>query len=112
MRRRDVWWANLPNPVGSRPGYRRPVLVLSSNEFSEILIATVVCAAITSNRRLADAPGNVRLKRRDSGLSRDSDVNVSQIITLDKGLLTARAKVLPVKVMQSVETGLRLVLAV
>jgi mRNA interferase MazF len=88
MKRGEVWWATLPGPTGSGPGYRRPVLVVQSNPFNLSRIATVVVAAITSNLSLAEAPGNVRLGRGDSGLPRASVVNVSQLVTLDRQRLS------------------------
>jgi mRNA interferase MazF len=111
MHRGEIWWASLPRPTGSGPGYRRPVLVVQANEFNDSRIQTVVVAAITSNVRLAAAPGNVLCSRRDTGLSRASLVNVSQVLIVDKRLLTERAGVLPVRLLRQVEDGLRLVLA-
>lgn len=111
MKRGEVWWAELPDPVGSGPGLRRPVLVIQSNPFNESRIATVVVAAITSNLALGDAPGNVRLAKTESGLPKPSVVNVSQLVTIDRAVLTSRVKLLPPAPMQQVETGLRLLLA-
>jgi len=88
MQRGDIWWANLPDPVGSGPGYRRPVLVIQADSFNRSRIKTVVVAVITKNTALAAAPGNVLLPASDSNLPVDSVINVSQIITLDKLLLT------------------------
>jgi mRNA interferase MazF len=110
MRRGEVWWASLPDPSGSGPGYRRPVLVVQADEFNASRIQTVVVAVITSNLKLAAAPGNVLCRRRDTGLPRDSVVNVSQVITLGKTFLTSRIKALPASLMRSVDAGLRLVL--
>jgi len=110
-RRGEIWWASLGDPMGSGPGFRRPVLIVQSNEFNESAIRTVVCAVVTSNLRLAAAPGNVRLSRKTSGLPRDSIVNVSQLVTVDKSLLTARVGRLSAETLQSVESGVRLVLA-
>ena len=111
MRRGEIWWASLPSPSGSEPGFRRPVLIISSDDFNVTKINTVICAAITSNQRLAAAPGNVLLKSRDSGLPRDSVVNVSQVIAANKTYLTERVATLSGKVYGQVEDGLRLVLA-
>ena len=86
--RGDIWWADLGEPRGSGPGFERPVLVVSSNAYNRSKIATVVCAVITSNLRLADAPGNVLLGTGDAGLDRPSVVNCSQVVTLDKAVLT------------------------
>ena len=110
LRRGDIDWANLREPVGSEPGYRRPVLIVSADAFNDSRIHTVIGVAITSNLALADAPGNVDLPAEDSGLDRDSVLNVSQVITLDKAHLGARAGSLDAATMRSVEAGLRLVL--
>lgn len=111
MRRGEVWWASLSAPAGSGPGYRRPVVVVQSNEFTESRIRTVVVAAITSNLRLAAAPGNVKCGSRATGLLRDSVVNISQILTVDKRLLTERIGALPPGLLRQVNDGLRLVLS-
>ena len=110
MKRGELWWASLPGPTGSGPGYRRPVLVVQANAFNESRIATVIVAVVTSNLALAEAPGNVRLAKSDSGLPRPSVVNVSQILTLDRTLLTAKIKALSGKTMARVDEGLLLVL--
>ncbi len=111
VRRGEIWWASLPSPSGSGPGYRRPVLVVQSNPFNESRISTVVVAAITSNIALADAPGNVRMARSDSGLTKASVVNVSQIVTLDRTVLTERVRAVAATTLNKVDDGLRLVLA-
>lgn len=111
MKRGEVWWADLPDPRGSEPGYRRPVLVIQADSFNASRLGTVVVAAVTSNLRLADAPGNVRLTRRQSRLRRDSVVNVSQVLTLDRSLLAERAGTLPASAIEQVDAGLRLALA-
>ena len=110
MKRGEVWWASLPEPAGSGPGYRRPVLVVQSNPFNESRISTVVIATITSNLTLAEAPGNVRIAKAESGLSKPSVVNVSQVLTVDRSILTERVRTLPLEVMHRVNSGLRLVL--
>ena len=84
----QVWWADLPEPTGSGPGLRRPVVVVQGDALNRSRIATVVCLALTSNLRWADAPGNVLLPARATGLPKDSVANTSQIVTLDKSLLT------------------------
>jgi len=111
MRRGEIWWASLGELQESGPGYRRPVLVVQSNEFNESAIRTSVCAALTSNMRLADALGNVRVTRRASGLPQESVVNVSQLITLDKKRLTEEVGRLPAESLRDVEAGIRLRLA-
>lgn len=107
----DVWWADLPAPTGSGPGFRRPVLVVQSNAFNRSRIATVVCVPLTSNLHLADAPGNVALSARATGLARDSVANVSLIVALDKSLLTERVGHVAARSLQLVRTGIDLVLA-
>jgi mRNA interferase MazF len=110
IRRGEIWWASLADPRGSEPGLRRPVLVVQADAFNRSRIATVMVAAITSNLRLADAPGNVRLARDDSGLARASVVNVSQVLTLDRRFLTERVRALPAGSLAQVDAGLSLAL--
>ena len=86
----EIWWADLPAPTASSPGFRRPVVVFQSDALNQSRIATVVCVPLTSNLKWALAPGNVRLSARATGLPRDSVANVSQLLTLDKELLTKR----------------------
>ena len=110
MRRGEIWWANLPRPLGSEPGFRRPVLVVQTDPFNESRVATVVAVAFTSNLRLADAPGNVLCRRQDTGLSNDSVANVSQLTALDKRWLTSRVSKISHQCFRQVEDGLRLLL--
>ncbi len=110
MKRGEVWWATLPPPSGSGPGFRRPVLIVQSDPFNESRISTAIVAVITSNLGLADAPGNVRTGKSESGLSRPSVVNVTQVLTIDKALLTERIRPLPLATMMRIDDGLRLVL--
>lgn len=112
MRRGEIWWASLSKPAGSGPGYRRPLLIVSANSFNDSRISTVVAAVITSNLRLADAPGNVRLPAKGTGLAKTSVVNVSQIITVDKSFLTERVGRLNPRLLFEVNVGLRLVLSI
>lgn len=111
IQRGEIWWADLPEPRGSEPGYRRPVLVIQANSFNRSLIQTVLVAVITTNLALAEAPGNVPLPARSSGLPRDSIVNVSQVFTLDRVYLTERVATLPPRLQAAVDAGLRLVLS-
>lgn len=111
MKRGEVWWASLPEPSGSEPGFRRPILIVQADEFNRSRIRTVIAAAITSNTSLARAPGNVSLSKRSVGLDRESVINISQIVTLDKTFLTKRVGILPRDKLQEVEDGLRLVFA-
>ena len=110
MQRGDIWWASLPEPEGSAPGYRRPVVVVQADDFNRSRISTVIVAVLTSNVALALAPGNVLLKARRTGLPKDSVVNVSQLITLDRQSLTEKVKTLDSSTMLEVDRGLRLVL--
>ena len=110
MYRGEIWWANLPDPLGSEPGYRRPVLVIQDDTFTQSRISTVIVVIITSNIQLAEAPGNVLLPRAASGLSRDSVANVSQIFTIDKTLLVERIGSLPDYMQEEIDEGLRTVL--
>ena len=84
----EIWWADLPAPSGSGPGFRRPVVVVQGESLNRSRIATEVCVPLTSNLRWAEAPGNVALSARITGLAKDSVANVSQIVALDRGLLT------------------------
>jgi mRNA interferase MazF len=86
----EVWWAELQTPKGSEPGFRRPLVVVQGDALNRSRIATVVCVPLTSNLKWVDAPGNVLLKSRTTGLPKDSVANVSQVVTLDKTTLTER----------------------
>lgn len=110
MKRGEIWWASLPEAVGSGPGLRRPVVILQANSFNQSRISTVVVAVVTSNLALGEAPGNVRLGKDESGLAKPSVVNVSQILTIDKALLTEKVKSLPVGVMGKIGEGVSMVL--
>ncbi|MDY6893396.1 MAG: type II toxin-antitoxin system PemK/MazF family toxin [Chloroflexota bacterium] len=111
MQRGEIWWASLDEPSGSEPGFRRPLVVVQSNDFNRSRINTVLAVVITSNTRLAQAPGNVLLPAKSTGLDRDSVANVSQLITVDKASLTEKIGKLTTSQMQSVDDGLRLVLS-
>ncbi len=108
--RGDIWWANLPSPKGSEPGYRRPVLVIQDDGFNRSQIQTVIAVILTSNLTLSQAPGNVYLPRNKTSLPKDSVVNVSQIVTVDKAFLTERITCLDSDLMERIDEGLRLVL--
>ena len=105
----EVWWADLPAPTGSGPGFRRPVVVVQSDAMNRSRIATVVCVALTSIVKWAGAPGNVLLASVATGLPKDSVANVSQIVTLDETLLTERAGKLSRKKLDSVLSGIDVV---
>ena len=106
----EVWWADLAEPSGSEPGFRRPVVVVQGDAFNRSRIATVVCVALTSNLRWADAPGNALLSARATGLPKDSVANVSQLVTLDREALTERVGALPAKKLALVLLGIDIVL--
>lgn len=110
IRRGEVWWGALDESTGSQPGFRRPLVVVQADAFNRSRIQTVICAVLTSNLRLAAAPGNVLVSRRESGLPKDSVVNVSQIVTIDLSVLTERVGRLPARVRERIDDGLRLVL--
>lgn len=111
VERGEVWWADLPDPVASEPGYNRPVLIIQSDSFNRSAINTVIAVIITSNLRLAQAPGNVRLPARKAGLPKESVANVSQIITLDKQFLRDKCGRLDRDTMLEIDEGVRLALS-
>lgn len=111
IKRGEIWWASLPSPTGSEPGFKRPLLIIQSNDFNRSKIRTVIGIVITSNLKLAAAPGNVLLSRKSSGLPKESVANVSQLITADKSFLTEKAGNLPLDIFQEIEAGIRLVLS-
>jgi len=108
--RGEIWWASLPDPIGSEPGYRRPVLIIQNDIFTQSRISTVVVVIITSNTQLAEAPGNVLLPNQATGLPKDSVANVSQVFTVDKKFLAERMGMLPGYLQKEVDEGLRMVL--
>ena len=112
MNRGDIWWASMGEPRGSEPGFCRPVVITSSNEFNNSQIQTVIVAVVTSNLRLAEAPGNFKLSKKSSGLHQESVVNVSQLLTLDKEFLTEQVGKLSSKHIHSLNNGIKLVLNV
>ena len=110
IKRGEIWWAELPEPVGSEPGYKRPLLIVQANEFNKSKINTIIALAITTNMRLAGAPGNVLLSAKQSKLPKESVINISQIITIDKSFLTEKVHRISNKIMAIVEEGMKLVL--
>ena len=106
----DVWWADLPEPLGSRPGFRRPVVVVQGDSLNRSKISTIVCVPLTSNLKWANAPGNVNLSERATGLTKESVANVSQIVTLDKSLLTERTAKISRTQLQLLLSGIDVVL--
>lgn len=106
VRQGEVYWKDFGPAKGSAPAHRRPCVVVQCDAFNRTAIATTIVCVITSNQRLAAAPGNVSLRRGDANLSRASVVNVSQILTVDKSELTDRIGKLPEQVIDTVVAGL------
>ena len=107
----EIWWADLDEPRGSEPGYRRPVVIVQSDNFNKSKIQTVIVAVITSNLNLARAPGNIKLgATKNIGIKKESVINVSQIITLDKTYLIEKTGKLSTSLRQELNEGLKLVL--
>ena len=111
MKRGQVWWADLAEPRGSEPGDRRPVLVVQDDLLTASALSTVMVVPLTTNLRRAEAIGNVRLSRRDTGLPKESVALVCQVMTLDKSFLDAVVRQLPARLMRSVDQGLQLALS-
>lgn len=110
IQRGEIWWADLGEPAGSGPGYRRPVLVVQADGFNRSRLRTAIVVVLTSNLRLVQAPGNVLLPARATGLKQDSVANVSQILTLDREYLIEAAGRIGGSLLGSIDAGLRLVL--
>jgi len=106
----ELWWADLPEPEGSGPGLRRPVVIVQGDHLNRSRIATAVCVPLTSNVAWAKAPGNVLLSRKATGLSKDSVANVSQILTVDRAYLTERVSKLTPKNLAQILSGIDVVL--
>jgi mRNA interferase MazF len=106
----EIWWADLEEPTGSKPGNRRPVVIVQSNAINESRIQTVVCVPLTSNLKWADAPGNVLLPKSESKLPQDSVANVSLIVALDKEVLTDRVSKIPRRRLELILAGLDTIL--
>ncbi len=106
----EVWWADLPDPTGSGPGFRRPVVVVQGDALNRSRIQTVVCVPLTSNLRWADAPGNLLLAANETGLPKDSVANVSQIVALDRAVLMERVEQLSERHLAAILVGVDVVL--
>ena len=106
----EIWWADLPEPVGSGPGLRRPVVIVQGDALNRSRIATVVCVPLTSNLRWAEAPGNTSLSAKQTGLPKDSVANTSQLVTLDRTLLSDRVSKLPRAKLDLILSGIDVVL--
>jgi mRNA interferase MazF len=110
VHRGDVWWADLGEPDGSEPGFRRPVLIVQSDAFNQSRLRTVIAVILAANLNLVDAPGNVLLPAKASGLPKDSVANVTQVITVDGDFLTEHAGRVRGGLLKDIDSGLRLVL--
>jgi mRNA interferase MazF len=110
VERGQVWWADLGEPDGSEPGFHWPILVVQDDAFNRSRLHTVIAVVLSTNLRLLDAPGNVLLPAKVTGLPKDSVANVSQVITVDRGFLLERAGRVRGSTLQDVGSGLRLVL--
>jgi len=106
----DIFWADLPDPTGSGPGFRRPVIIVQGDALNRSRLGTVVCVPLTSNPRWADAPGNILLSARSTGLPKDSVANVTQIVAVDRTLLTERVGRLSRPHLEAVLDGIALIL--
>jgi mRNA interferase MazF len=110
--RGEIWWADFPEPIKSEPGFRRPVVIIQSDSFNRSKINTVICAVITSNLKLSEAPWNIVLPAKLSGLTKESVINISQIITIDKSFLTEKIIKLNYRIIHKIEESLKLVLTI
>lgn len=111
IERGEIWWADLPEPKGSMPGYEHPIVIVQSDKFNKSNLATVVGIVITTNMRLADIPGNVELAPQQSGLPRESVVNMTQIVTANRADLVELVGRVSARKMEQIENGLRMVLS-
>ncbi len=110
LQRGEIWWADLPEPRRSESGFRRPVLVVQADTNKPSRIQTLNVVVFTTDLEKSEAPRNVLLPARASGLPRDSVANVSQVLTVDRGYLTELAGTLPARLQGAVNAGLRSVL--
>lgn len=111
MNRGEIWWADFGRPLGSEPGYRRPVLILQADSFNRSRIQTVVVVPLSTNAGLALAPGNMLCRPRETGLKRASVANVAQLTVVDRGRLAEKVGVLSTRLLTQVEDGVRQVLS-
>ena len=112
MERGEIYWVNFGVPVGSEPGYRRPAVILQSNTFNQTRIKTTICAILTSNLDLLEAPGNILIEKSFSGLPKDSVLNISQIYTVDKGSVEERIGQVPDRYIARIDSSIRLIMDV
>lgn len=110
MLKGEIWWAELPSPRGSKPGKKRPVLIIQADTFNRSAINTIICVVITSNTILSNAPANILLEKTNSKLAKTSVINFSQIITLDKSYFTDFVSMLPKQIITKVNSSIKLIL--
>ncbi len=111
IERGQIWWADLPEPRGSSPGYEHPIVIIQSDSFNQTKLNTVIGVVITSNLDLAEMPGNVLIKKENSELPKDSVINITQIVTIDKSELLKYVGTVSERKIEQIENGLRLVLS-
>ena len=112
MTRGEIWRAEFGPPFGSEPGFARPVLIVQDDSFNESGINTIVILPLTTNLRLADAPGNVLLRKKDSNLPDDSVIITAQLYAIDRGRFREKLSKAPRAIMEQVEIGMKLVLGI
>jgi len=111
VKRGEIWWAELPEPEKSEPGFKRPIIIIQNNVFNRSKINTIISVILTTNLKLAEAPGNILLSASKlNGLNKDSVINVSQIVTIDKSYLTSKSGELSSKQLQKLNESLKLIL--
>jgi len=106
----EIWWADLSEPIGSAPGFRRPVIIVQGDSLNQSRIATAICVPLTSNLEWKNAPGNVDLPKATTRLTKDSVANVSQVVTIDRQSLTERVGKLPESKVRLILAGIDIVL--
>lgn len=110
MMRGEIWWADFGIPFGSEPGYNRPVLIVQDDTFNKSKINTIVVLPLTTNLLLENAPGNIFIKKEESGMPKDSIIVVSQLYAIDRQRLLEQLSKLQMAIMKEVESGIKLVL--
>ena len=108
----EIWWAQFGVPFGSEPGFKRPVLIVQDNSFNESKIKTIVVVPLTTNLRLAEAPGNVLVKKKDSKLTEDSTIVVAGLYAIDRERFVEKVSKISNEIMEKVEDGIKLVLGI
>ena len=106
----DIFWADLPAPRGSEPGYRRPVVVIQQTAINASYINTILCVPLATQTRLSGSPGNVLLSMKQTGLPQVSVANVSQLVSLDKRFLDAYVATLPRHTLEDILDGVELMM--